>query len=860
MRPRHRSLLLLPVLALLLAGPHAHAPRTTAEHRPHERPSDWFLMQRAMPDGTIPSERFAAALEQTRFERTFAARRAGSASLIADWTPVGPINVGGRVNAVVAAPGGKPAYLGAANGGVFRSDDFGQNWFPLTDALGLSSVGALALNPTNPNTVWLGTGDANGTVDGYDGTGLYVSRDGGRNWASRGLRATSRIAAVAISPLDTNRILVAAMGKAFTTDPNRGLYRSVDGGQTWKRTLYLNDSTGVSDIAVHPTNPDTVYCTTWTRVRRLTYRRAYGPDCGVWRSVDGGDTWTRLTNGLPTGTDVGRIAIAIAPSRPSRVYASFTGGLTTGYLGTGLYRSDDGGVSWSRVDITTTHRNMFGGFAWCFGRVVVSPTNPDDVWVLGVRLARSLDGGEILEDVTGSVHVDMHDLWLDPLAPDERLLGNDGGLYYSVGGGPWQKSLNLPVTQFYAGAVDPQNASKVLGGTQDNGTLKTETGAAGWSLILGGDGFRCLVHPTNTNLLIAEWQYASDRTGVKRSTTNGASFGATSGWVGSDRYNWNTPFVANPLNPNTLIAASHRVYRSTNTGLNWAPVSSDLTTNPGAAVVYGTVSALAISPSDTSLYLAGTDDGRVWRSPDHGTTWVEISTGLPKRYVTSVAGDPFSPTTILVTFSGFGQDLHDPHVFRSTDLGATWEDASGNLPDAPVNDLIVDPLLEGALYAATDLGVFVSWNKGATWSPLGGDMPIQTVWDLVLHTDSRQLFAFTHGRSAWKLTLPSAALDVTGDRPTPPSALMLEAPSPNPARVSTRLAMTLGARSQLVADVHDASGRRVRVLHRGALDPGRHTLVWDGRDERGARLRAGVYFVRATDGATTRTRRVVLAD
>ena len=849
-------LLLLPVLLAYAAVPHRSL-EPVGEAVEHDFPSDYFYVQRAMPDGTIPSERIHAAEEQLLFERGLAQGALGTSSA-QDWVPVGPVAIGGRVNAIVSAPGGVPAYLGACNGGVWRSDDLGVNWQPLTDRLAITSIGALALNPQNPNSLWCGTGDANNTLDGYDGTGLFVSRDKGVRWEYRGLRETSHIAAVVVDPVDTNRIYVGAMGKAFTSDANRGFYRSLNGGFTWTRTLFVSDSTGVTDVEVNPAHPETIYCATYERVRRLRYRRAFGAECAVWRSIDGGGTWTKIVNGLPpAGETLGRIAIAIAPTQPSRLYASVISGASSGYIGLGIYRSDDGGDTWVRTDVGTTHRDAYGGFGWYFGLLEVSPTNANEIWTGGVQLLHSVDAGVTLTNETSTAHVDHHALWMDPSDGTRIFLGNDGGFFWRSAG-QWQHSLNLPISQFYAGTVDAQNVNKVLGGTQDNGTNKTETGALGWSLTLGADGMHVLVNPTNTNNILAEWQYCSDKSGIRRSLNNGASYSTTTGWVGADRYNWNTPMVRSPINPNTLLSGSHRVYKSLNTGASWAPVSGDLTNGPTATVVYNTITTVAISAADTNLYLAGTDDGRVWRSQNGGGLWQEISAGLPTRYVSRVVADPGDPQVIYVAHTGFGEDLHDPRVYRSVDRGANWSPISGNLPDAPVNDLVVDPDLPGTLYAGTDLGVFVTRDLGQSWTALGGYMPVQAVWDLELHEASRRLFAFTHGRSVWMLDLGAISLSVP--RPMSHSRLALSAPSPNPARGAVRLDVTLDSSAQVEVIVFDAAGRRIHVLARGVLAPGRHPLAWDGRDARGSRVAPGVYFVRASDGSASSTQRLVVAD
>lgn len=839
-----------------LAGallPRAEAPSLVRDAA-KAMPSDWFLAQRMLPDGSVPSERVEAAREQRLFEQAL------MTSAGVDWECVGPYNIGGRITSLAALPGGATVYVGSANGGVFKSTDFGIHFAPLTDATPIVSVGAIALDPLDSQTLYVGTGESNGSVDSYDGNGLWRSRDGGASWVPLGLEATARIGEVAVDPQDPQHLLVAAMGRQFSTGPDRGLYRSTNGGATWSKVLFVNDSTGVSAVVFNPAHPETVYAATWERVRRPTYRRAFGPGGGIWRSVNRGATWTRLTNGLPAADDnLGRIGLAVAPSRPSRVYAQIISGAIGGYTGRGLYRSDDGGQSWVRRD-TGPFVSSFGGFGWYFGEVAVDPSNADVVYTCGVSILKSSDGGVSFSDVTSGAHVDEHALWIDPSNSNRVLMGSDGGFYWTLGGVGWNKSLDLPISQFYAGTVAPQNAAKILGGTQDNGTLKTEAGPSAWTNILGGDGFHVLVDAANVNVLFAEWQFASSGSGVRRSTNNGASFLATAGWSASDRYNWNTPFAANPRAPGTLLAGSHRVYRSYDNGRAWAPISPDLTHNLSAGVVLSTITTVAVSAADTSLYYAGTDDGRVWRSENQGVDWFGIDFGLPSRYVTRIVPDPVDPQGVYVTLSGFGLDELAAHVYRSTNRGLTWFPVHGNLPDVPANDLVVDPLDPQTLYLGTDVGVYFTHNRGAVWAPMGRSMPVQSVADLELHASSRQLVAFTHGRSAWRFDLSFLPVSVPVDRGAVAPALALSRPSPQPARGAVELALTLSRAGSAEVTVHDVSGRRVLELFRGPLPAGRRTLRWERANAFGARVRAGVYFVRATVDGASANQRVVLID
>jgi photosystem II stability/assembly factor-like uncharacterized protein len=850
------------VSALILTDRLGAPPDAGPELEEGRYPSDWFAMQRAYPGETLNQEAYRAALDQAVFERGALLTTSSM-----NWTQAGPYNIGGRVTALAVVPGGATIYLGSANGGVFKSVNSGANWAPITDGLASASfsIGALELDPNNSSRLYVGTGEANSANDSYDGNGLYRSPDGGVSWEWLGLAETRRIARVVVDPSNSNRIYVAAMGTQYSTNPDRGLYRSENGGTSWEKVLFVSDSTGACDVIVNPAHPETVFCATWERVRHNTYRRAFGPECRIYRSANYGTTWTPLSNGLPVPSDdVGRIALALAHSRPSTIYAQFITGAASLYNGLGLYRSLDGGQNWTKRDADSDFSNGFGGFGWYFGDMAVDPTNPDKIYCLGQSMTRSLDGGVTFTQlitttsgVPGNTHVDLHAIWIDPANPNRLYVGGDGGFHWTTNGGTvWSETTDLPISQFYAGAIDPSNASRLLGGTQDNGSLIT-SGPLAWTVMnIGGDGFQCMVDPTNPNIVFAEYQYSCNNTGPARSTNGGAGFAfGPSGIVAGDKFNWNAPIVMDPANHNIILIASDRVYKSINNGVAYTPVSADLTSNLPSQLLYGTVTTLDISKAAANIYYAGTDDGRVWRSLNSGGSWTEISAGLPVQWVTRVSADPVSPGTVYVTMSGFSSDEHISHVYRSTNNGDAWTSIAGNLPNVPANDLLADPSDPNTLYLATDLGVYITRNLGGTWYPFGQGMPIQAVFDLSLHQGARKLVAATHGRSQWAMDL--SALSVGAGPSVSAPRLSLSAPAPNPSRGSVHFDIGLPVEGRVEVTVFDAAGRRVKGLVSETRDAGRHALEWSGRDASDRPVGAGVYFVKASANGSTVTRRIV---
>ncbi|MFN8547346.1 MAG: T9SS type A sorting domain-containing protein [Candidatus Eisenbacteria bacterium] len=808
-------------------------------------PNDWFLSQRAFPNRDIDPAARSLALEQARAMTPPIA--GGSA-----WTQAGPTNVGGRITAVASVPGGATVFVGSADAGVFRSLDSGATWTPVMDATGIASIGAIALDPSSPSTVYVGTGEANASGDSFAGEGLFRSTDNGDSWESLGLTGTRHIGRVVVDPSDPARIYVAAAGALFSKNQERGIYRSTDGGLNWERTLFLSDSTAAIDVAIDPATPSRLYAATWERIRHPQSRRVGGLTSGVYRSTNGGTNWTRLNNGLPAAAaNVGRIGIAIAPSNPLVVYALYADD-PGNFLG--LYRSSNAGDSWTRVNDGAL-ASMYNGYGWYFGQVRVNAFDANRVYALGLDVWRSTNGGSSWAVLSSGVHVDMHDLWIDPTSPGRLILGSDGGVYSTLSGGsPWVHAPGLAISQFYAGALDPQHPERLYGGLQDNGTVRTLTGALDdWENIYGGDGFYCLVDPRNSNVIFAEAQYGA----LGKSTNNGGFFNdATSGISGADRRNWSTPVVFDPGNPDRLYYGTYRVYRSTNGAASWSAISPDLTGGPGGATLaYATITTLAVAPSDGQRLWAGTDDARVWSSSNGGGSWQNRSVGLPNLWVTRLAVDPVDAQIAYVAHSGYTSDLSAPHLHRTTNFGLSWTAIDTGLPDAPVNALAIDPDAPSTIFAGTDVGVFVSHDRGESWSTLASGLPIGVVHDLILHRASRTLVAATHGRSMYKIALGAPAAVAIGDASAEPR---LDAPAPNPAARGDRVVLRYDApgSAPITLGLYDAAGRR----RLAAMAVAGRSGVWSLAPSERASLPAGVYFARLTVGSRSISRRVVLVD
>ena len=706
-------------------------------------PSQWFYQQRAYPFDKVNREAYQLAKKQALLLQKNPAKGL-------EWSLSGPTNIGGRLTDVEINPQNTSViYLGAASGGVFKSTNNGTSYSAVFDEAESLSIGDIALAPANPDIVYVGTGEANpgGGSMAYDGNGIYKSMDAGSSWAHLGLEDIGSVGRVVVSPENPDIAYVAAMGYLFENNEERGVYKTVDGGENWDKVLYLNDSTGAVDLAIHPQNPDTIYAAMWQRVRRLEYYVYGGNSCGIYRSYDGGDNWVELDNGLPTNDDVGRIGIGISQSDPNVLYAIYAD--KVGYF-KGIYKSEDGGNSWSQTNDGNLS-DMYASYGWWFGRLKIDPNNADVVYAIGFDLYKTTNGGGSWSYASGAAHVDQHEVAISPDNSNHVLLANDGGLYHSENAGSsWNHQLNLPITQFYTCAIDASQPQRLYGGAQDNGTNRTMTGNANdWASIYGGDGFYCMVDPSDNTYVYAEYQYGN----FARSTNSGSYFSsATSGINYNDRKNWNTPVVMNPTDPTVLYYGANRLYKSTNRAASWTAISGDLTNGASSGNQnFGTITTISVSAANTNIIYAGTDDGNVWISEDDGGSWTKISEDLPTRWISRVVADPVDSQVAYVCLSGFRQNEYMPHIYKTTDNGSSWEDVSQGLPEAPVNDLIIDPDNTHKLIAATDVGVFYKDENTDNWLALSNGLPRVPITDLSFHSSSNKLVAATYGRSMYVL-------------------------------------------------------------------------------------------------------------
>ena len=729
--------------------------------------AQWWFDRHRGADGFVPWNARAKAIAQLNANvrsgrlSVKAASAASSSAIEGDvWLPIGPRPItdgsyqyAGRVTALATVPGSpNTVYLGAAQGGVWKTVDGGGSWVPLTDGQDSLAIGSLAIDPSNANVVYAGTGEANQSCDSHYGIGLLKSGDGGATWSTLGASTfqNTSIGKIVVHPTISTTLWVAngsgaagfsCYGRAGTF----GVYKSDDGGTSW--TLVLGQAqTGVNqsvhDLIRSPSDPNTLYAAVRTS--------------GIWKTVNGGSTWTRLAGGLPT-TDIGRFDIGINPGIANTLFVLAERASNGRQLGT--YRSLDAGTTWTALpspaatchywsfsDLCTYSGNSSGQ---CWYDAVIEVQSGGTVWQGGSAIVKSTTSGTIWTDICPeSVHVDQHAI---AFGSDGRVwIGNDGGVWASSNGGTtWlNKNGDLQITQFYPGAaLDPSNYERAMAGTQDNGTPRYE-GFPAWGLTTFGDGAACVIDASDPLTFYTSSQYLN----IYKTTNGGFSFGdATNGLF--DANTSVAPFIgqftACPAHPETLIAGSDNVWLTTNRADNWVSNSPDPLEPTGSKIV---TLAFAATDATCGTYAVGTRSGRVYRTSDGGANWLDITGGLPPRALNDLAFDPTDPNVLYAAVSGFGGS----HLYRTADalsLFPTWFTADAGIPDAPINSVLVDPAEPKVLYAGSDLGLFKSVDSGTSWALQLNGIPRVAIYDLVADAGTRALVAFTHGRGAFRLNL-----------------------------------------------------------------------------------------------------------
>ena len=750
------------------------------------------------------------------------------------WREIGPANMSGRVSAVAGNPANpKEIFAGFATGGLWRTVNAGVTWTPVFDHEAVSSVSALAVAPSDTSVVWAGTGEADSRNSISPGAGVYKSTDAGKTFSFMGLADTRQIGRIAIDPVNPDVVYVAALGHAWAPNQERGLFKTTDGGRSWRNVKFISDRAGFVDVAVDPLHHDVVWASSWERQRSSYSLVSGGPGSGLWRSADAGEHWTRISGGGFPTTMLGRINVAIAPSDPRMVYAMVEAdsnpnpaSLKRGFvadtgkrqrLQSGLYRTADGGTTWTKM-------NADDDRPFYFSQVRVDPRDPDRVYWMATELKYSNDGGRTPRVVGRSIHVDNHAFWIDPGDPDHYVVGEDGGLAVTYDRGrTYDAIMQLPVGQFYAIALDMQQPFWICGGLQDNGAWCGPSATSrregildrDWINVGGGDGFYAAIDPTDPNIVYSEsqggrisrldlrtWSRARIFPGgppleraledsvmlARGDTTHPATAEAqraveayrariAADSINRPRFNWSTPFILSPHDPNTLYLGGNRLFKSVDRGDHWLPISDDLSARDDSARInvslhttggvtrdvtggetYGTITTLAESPVRPGILWVGTDDGMVWLSTHDGAAWTSLGerfAGVPaKTWVSRVEPSHFDSATCYVTFDGHRDDNDRPYVFVTHDFGRTFQSLASSLPDGDfVHVIREDPRRRDLLFLGTEHTAYVSLDAGQAWHRLDWGLPTVPVHDFAIHPRDKVLVAATHGRSLYTMAI-----------------------------------------------------------------------------------------------------------
>ncbi|MEZ4809933.1 MAG: glycosyl hydrolase [Allomuricauda sp.] len=756
---------------------------------------------------------------------------------------IGPSVMSGRVVDLEVNPKNPTEfYVAYASGGLWHTLDNGISFVPVLDSSQTQNVGDIAVDWAN-GTLWVGTGENNSSRSSYAGIGILKSTDKGKTWQNMGLQDSQHIGRIIINPNNPNEVVVGVMGHLYSPNQERGIYKTMDGGKTWQKTLFINDITGIIDLAYTPNDFAVQYAAAWEKDRKAWNFAGNGKGSGIYKSVDGGDHWTLVSGlgtGFPTGDGVGRIGLAVFDEHT--VYAILdnqfrrekkepkeTDGLTkeefktmdaatflaldndklndylktngfqekyraenvknmvrdgavqpvdlakylesansllfdTPVIGAEVYRSDDAGTTWKKMNEKYID-DLFYSYGYYFAQIRVDASNKDKIYLAGVPLISSSDGGKTFEGIDKeNVHADHHALWVNPNRPGHLINGNDGGVNITYDDGAhWMKNNSAQVGQFYAITVDHEEPYNVYGGLQDNGVWKgahnnkdnrlwQQTGKNPWQEILGGDGMQVQVDNRNANIVYTGYQFGNYfRLNLEKDSTIPIQPKHELG-DSPYRFNWQTPILLSAHNQDILYMGSNKLHRSLNQGDDWETISPDLTQGDREGnVAYGTLTTLSESPFKFGLLYTGSDDGLVHISQNAGGSWENISTSFPKNlWVTEVAASKHKKERVYVALNGYHWDDFTPYIYVSEDYGKTWKDISANIPASPVNALVEDPENENLLFVGTDNGLYVSFDRGGSWELFQNGMPNVAVHDLVIQPKAKHLLVGTHGRSIYK--------------------------------------------------------------------------------------------------------------